>query len=408
MAFENFFATLSQTASNSSFQSVFSASAQTLPMSINLNILSAEAQSIITWVRYRQNEPRLPSEIDNLQIFAAFEESNMEYSAIVNQFQAKNWIDNYLGMDRNINVTDKLPQETMDYLMRSTAQYGTEAGAGGFQNMRRAYVTINSTSMDYSLLNNFTDELSGSSIGSYLQSVSSARIEVRKVWHSEPSSLYRFYDPYSSVNTLSQEFQYESMNMETIFYIMPIWTDILRAGMLETNDRVRRSNHTYNIYGDRIRLLPKPSKNLKIWIEYTFYDYNPLNADYSTTGGDPSISGVTNITNVPFTDITYDKINAFGRRWIRQYTLALSNEMLGKIRRRFSSIPIPNGDITMDGEQLVSEALTRQTELREELKAGLEETSDIEIYKRNAEMAEAISRQMQFIPFAGGGIYIMG
>ena len=62
----------------------------------------------------------------------------------------------------------------------------------------------------------------------------------------------------------------------------------------------------------------------------------------------------------------------------------------------------------MDGEQLVSESLERQRELREELKTTLDETADIEIFKRNAEMAEAINRQMTFIPASNGGIWIMG
>ena len=40
-------------------------------------------------------------------------------------------------------------------------------------------------------------------------------------------------------------------------------------------------------------------------------------------------------------------INSIGRQWIFEYTLALSKEMLGYVRGKYSaSIPIPNADVT--------------------------------------------------------------
>lgn len=402
MAFENFFSDLTQVAVDSDYEGVFGTSGSSLSLSSNLSSLSAEGSEIVRWIRYRLGEPKLTVELDNVQIFSAFEEANIEYSSIINRFQAKNWLSNLLGLSRDFTTADftnKLPHQTLYHLNRLAAPFASEAGIGGVQNVRKAYATMTTDGQDYNLLTDFVDQATGSAVSDYVVSQGGARIDVRKVWHAEPSSVYRFYDPYSSANMLTQEFQFDSFHAETIFYVFPIWTDILRAGQLEVNDRVRRSNHSYNIVGDRLRLLPQPTRNIKVWIEYAV-DMDPFNPDFAVDGGDPSVTGIANISNVPFKDIAYSEINAHGRRWIRQYSLAISYETLGRIRRKFASIPIPNAEVTMDGDALVQEGLEMQRELEEKLKEELEETSNLELMRQDAELAEHIEQQYSRIPFS--------
>lgn len=401
MSFNNFFTELTSSASDADYVGVFGTTAQTLSLSADLGSLSGEGGEIVKWVRYKMGEPKITSTLSNLQIFSMFEEANMKYSAIINQTQGKNWLSNLLGLDRNFSTADytnKLPYQTIDYLKRLTEFYGTEVQAGGVQNVRRAYVTINSSNHDYSLLNDFVDNSSGSSLSAYISSVSASKVEVRKLWHSQPTSIYRYYDPYSSTNTLSQEFDYESFNMETSFYIFPLWADVLRANMLESSDTVRRSNYTYQIVGDRVRILPKPGSSLKIWMEYTVA-MDPFNPDFKVADiGDPSITGISNISQIPYKNITYNEINSAGRMWIREYTFALCAEIEGKIRRKFSSIPIPNGETTLDGDVMVSEAIEMKRELIENLKEDLQTTSNLEMMRSDAETAQFIQEQLAFVP----------
>jgi hypothetical protein len=409
MAFGNFFGALTTSAADTDYTGIFGTTAQTVSLSANLNSLSAEGSEIVKWVRYRLGEPKLPVELDNLQIFAAFEEANIEYGAYINKSQASNWLSSFYGLNRNFstqNLTNKLPHHTLDFLMRMANPYASEAGVGGVQNRRKAYTTVNTTDTDYSLINDFTDSASNTPLSAYITSVGAGTIQVREVLHQEPSSLYRHYDPYSSVNLMSQEFKFESFNNESVFYMQPIFADILRGSLLETNDRVRRSNHSYHIVGDRIRFLPKPQMSLKVWIDYTVA-MDPNNPDFALANGDPSVTGINSVHNVPFTDISYNDVNASGKAWIRQYTLALAMEMLGRIRRKFSSVPIPNGEITLDGDALVSEAIEKQSQLKEELKEELEKLSNPEMLNREADMAEAIQRQLQLIPMPSP-IMLMG
>lgn len=54
--------------------------------------------------------------------------------------------------------------------------------------------------------------------------------------------------------------------------------------------------------------------------------------------------------------------------WIRDYTLAVSKEILGQARGKFSSIVGPGGGTTLNGQQLMSEAQQEQERLIEDLK----------------------------------------
>ena len=73
-------------------------------------------------------------------------------------------------------------------------------------------------------------------------------------------------------------------------------------------------------------------------------------------------------------------------------------EMLGRIRRKFSSVPIPNGEITLDGDALVQEATEKQQNLKEELKEELGELNNVEMMTKQADLAEAMERQLQLVP----------
>jgi hypothetical protein len=402
MAFDNFFTTLSQTAVNSDYRGVFATSASTVSLSANLSSLSAEGADIVKWIRYRMGEPKIVAEIDNVQIFSAFEESNIEYGATINRYQATNWLSNIYGLNRDFssqNLTDKLPHNTLDYLMRLAAPFASEANVGGYQNERKAYCSFASTDQEKNLLTDFTDLSANTTVLSYITTLSAANIQVRRVYHAAPASVYRYYDPYSSANVLAQEMDYESYSTESLFYVMPVYADVLRAGMLETSDTVRRSAFSYQVVGPKLRLYPQPVSTVRVYIDYTT-EMDPYNPDFKNPEiGDPSITGITSIHNVPFSDINYTNINSTGKRWIRQYTLALSMETLGRIRRKYASIPIPNGEVNLDGDALVGEGQEKQMALMDELKSDLEEVNSVVLARGVAEMAQSLQDNMGFIPF---------
>ncbi len=410
MSFNRFFSgTISSSANDSDFVSLFTNS--NLPGQVNLMSLSAETSEMVKWIRYKCGEPILICELDNLQIFGAFEEANMKYSSIVNTYQVRNWMSNMYGLSKDFtlnDLTNKLPFNTYNFLKRQTQGIAPESQlyVGGAGNLRKAYTLLNTTTQDYNLLDDFKDAKSGLTIRGYLSSISgssnSYNINLKSVFHYSPITLYRFYDPYSSVNLLSQEFSFESFQTETIFYVLPIWNDILRAMQLNLNDKVRRSNTSYYHVGNNLRIFPKPTVPMNLWIEYGG-QINPF-APEGSLSADPSINGISNLSNVPFTDLAYSSINPMGRYWIRQTTFALCIEELGRIRRKFRSLPIPNGELQLDGDELVREGLEKQERLEEKLRADLEKLTNVELARQETEQMQLLNQQLNYIP---SGLYIM-
>jgi hypothetical protein len=74
-------------------------------------------------------------------------------------------------------------------------------------------------------------------------------------------------------------------------------------------------------------------------------------------------------------------------------------ETLGRIRRKYASIPIPNGEVNLDGDALVQEGMEKQMALKDELTADLEKVNNVELMRGDAEMAEALQTQFNHIPF---------
>ena len=86
------------------------------------------------------------------------------------------------------------------------------------------------------------------------------RCSISEVFHFNPQAAYRFFDTTSAINYLNNEFSFESFTPETIFYVLPVFEDILRAGQLDLSNRVRRSNYSYKIIGTKIRILSTANK----------------------------------------------------------------------------------------------------------------------------------------------------
>ena len=110
------------------------------------------------------------------------------------------------------------------------------------------------------------------------------------------------------------------------------------------------------------------------------------------------VDGVNNLNTIPFANIPYKNINSVGKQWIRRFALALSKETLGQIRGKFSTIPIPGENLTLNAGDLLSQAQAEQTALRDELKAVLDEMVYTALAERDAAMATNVTTIKQQAP----------
>ena len=229
----------------------------------------------------------------------------------------------------------------------------------------------------------------------------SKRIEIHRVFNYGPAAITRFYDPFAGSfeqRQMLDAFGFGNVAPAVSFIMRPISYDIARAQAIETNDKVRKSNYSFEIQNNQLRLFPIPiDGGTKVYFQYK------LREDVVQTTKNFTTGSVTAPSNVPHKFLTYTEINAPGRQWIRKFTLALSKELLGIIRSKYQSLQLPNGDVNMDGEQLKSEGREEKQQLLEELKEFLESVSLTTKAQNEAEEAEATSRVLARSPL---NIYI--
>ena len=374
------------------------------------SVFQSEADKAISFVKRKLGDDILSVELTKKQIWASLEEATLEFSSILNQYQAKSQLAQFLGMPSTGSTghmsgsEGKYPRENLDFLTRFAEPYAAEAGVGGSYNMISGSIQLTASCQDYDIYSQLKDGSGGLVFSSSMNKLRT-KLQISEVFHFSPQAAYRFFDTTSAINYLNNEFSFESFTPETIFYVLPVFEDILRAGQLDLSNRVRRSNYSYKIIGTKIRLYPMPTDDTakKLFLRVKFFS-DPLNPSYQ----DDTIKGVSNISDIPFGNLEYKNINSIGRQWIRQYTLALCRELLGLVRSKFGTIPIPGSDLTLNGADLVTSGRADRDALATKLKEMLETMTYDKLMETAAQRAEFINKQLKYVPMPNGLAIFMG
>jgi len=365
-----------------------------------------EADAMVTFVKRKLGDDILSVELTKKQIWACFEESFCEYGSIINQYQAKSQLANLLGYATGSleGQEQKFPRENLEFMLRRAEPYASDAGLGGSYNSVSGSISLTKGQQDYNIYDNLKDDTGALVFSSSLNS-QSGKMKIMEVFHYSSKAAYRFFDSTSAINYLNNEFSFESFTPETIFYVLPVFEDVLRGGQLDLSNRVRRSNYSYKIVGQNIRIYPEPTQEdpKDLWIRVQFAP-DPMNPNIS----DPGIYGVSNMSNIPFGNLTYSKVNSIGRQWVRQYTLALATELLGLVRSKFSSVPIPGGDLNMNGSDLVSQGREEKEKLKTKLGEMLEELTYSKMLEDEAQAAQSLTDILKKIPTPNGRAIFIG
>jgi hypothetical protein len=367
-----------------------------------------EADAMINFVKRKLGDDVLSVELTKKEIWACFEEACCEYSRKIHEMKIQSELANVLGMPTgSFDLTNAYPHQTLEFLMRQAAPYASYAGVGGSYDSKMTYFDLEAGRQDYNIYTELKDAVSGTLY--YDTLTTKTPIRIMEVFHTEPLAAQHFLLNASNVtNFLATNFNYESYVNSTVFYVLPIFEDVLRRGMLEAAFRVRRSNYSYSIVGSNLRIYPVPSTGFqlgKLFIKVQPHQ-NPLNP--TSLPLDQTMYGVSGPHNVPLNNIPFASVTQPGRQWIRQYTLALSKELLGLIRSKFTSIPIPNADLNLNGENLISSAREDKDKLITQLKEFLDTLTNAKLMEQQALLAEMMNKQLKYVPMPLGKSIIMG
>jgi hypothetical protein len=334
------------------------------------------APKTATWVAKRLGYPIINIELDNEQIFTCFEESTSEYSAQVNQFNIRNNIDILRGQRKvpNQNYSQTLVDGSfLPTTIRMSQQYGTLAGVGGNTAIKKAYIDLIPQQQIYNIMSASVDVTTSSSFATLF--TGSSTVDVTRVFHEATPAIARFFDPYSvgaqgTLNLMS-ELGFGNFSPAAQFLMMPLYEDVLRMQQIEFNDHIRKSAHSFNIVDNKLEIFPIPTTGTVGRVYFEYMSRDEFEHDSQTIQSD----SLSDYSDIPYDFIQYSNINDVGKQWIRKYTLALSKELLGAIREKYSTIPIPDSEVSLDGAALRAEAQVEKDELVKQLRENLEEMS---------------------------------
>lgn len=326
-------------------------------------------------------------ELTSKDVYTCFEEACVEYGAIVNAYQAKSSLAAFLGSQTGslTGGQSRYPHASLEWARRAAQPFGEEAYVGGDRPLHSASIELHAGQQDYDL-----SLLLGATGSDGLP----ARVIPRQIFHFSPFASFRFFGTTSAINYLNGQFNFQSFTPESVFYLLPVWEDVLRGMQFETSNKVRRSNYSYELHGPNnlLRIFPVPTQDNNLFMTYNVIDPGDV------LGSDAQSFGVSNIANVPFGNIQYSEINSIGKQWIWKMTLALSKEVLGLIRRKMANVPIPGGDLSLDGNEMVADARGEMEGLRGELRDLLEQMTYDRLALKEAEQAEGLRRVLAGVP----------
>ena len=398
----------------------------------------SDADKVVTFVLRKLGEDVLSVELTKKMIWACFEEATLYFNAVMIEYQAKSNLASLLGTPTgsidpatgkyNLNLINNYVQPNFEFIIRQAEPYATEVGYGQSLQSYSGSIKLELGRQDYDIYEELKDG-DGNRLAAYMGTGSldiRGRMKIFEVYHYAPIQ-YVFNSNLAS-NFVASGLPVESYIPDTRFYVLPLFEDVLRAGMLDAAQRVRRSHYSYRVTGRNIRILPTPSNlipffNDRLWIRVSFPQsavpgiigtyFSGSQPSGSLAGGGAGgggqnfalsntvLFGASNPANIPMGFIQYSSINPWARNWIFQMTLALSKEILGHVRGKMKTIPIPGAELTLDGDTMLSEGREDKKDLlygEGGLVSKLESLSYEKLDEMSALRAENQMKLLQHLP----------
>ena len=348
----------------------------------------SDADKVSVFCARRLGYPLTDVELQDISFYAAFEEAVTTYGNEVYAYKAS---ENYLSLEGSptgSNLNYKLQKPNLGTIVRLSEQYGEEAGVGGNVTWRTGSIALSSGTQNYDL--NAWASSSGIAYG---------ELEVKEIFYQSTPAIVRYFDPYAGTGTdvqgLLDAFGFGNYTPGINFLLMPINYDLSKIQAIDFNDTIRKSNYSFELINNQLRIFPIPNKSGTLYFKYI------LKSDRNSVlvSGSLGQGVVTDISTVPYANPTYEYINSIGRQWVFEYTLALCKEMLGYIRGKYSTVPIPGSEVTLNQSDLISAATAEKTALIERLRSYLDETSRNKLLEKKAANSEFIQRDLSAVPY---------
>ncbi len=360
-----------------------------------------DADRFTTFAARRLGFPIVDVELQDKNFYAAFEEAVTIYGNEVYAYKVRQ---DYLSLE-GVTISSDIPNvngssslafsavtPNMGVIIKLSEQYGTEAGTGGNVDWHTGSIALTASQQDYDLGKWAVDELG----------VSGSDLEIKRVFYESPPAIVKFFDPYvgsgAGAMNLMDSFGWGNYSPAINFVLMPLNYDLQVIQQIELNDQIRKSNYSFEIQNNNLRLFPIPTANSLGEMDRLYFQYL-LKSERLANSINGDSGSISNVSNVPYANPIYTEINSVGRSWVFEYALALCKEMLGYVRGKYSTVPIPGADVTMNQSDLLTSATADKTALIDRLRAYLDETSREKLLERRSLETDYRKKELAEVPF---------
>tara|TARA_B100001093_G_C26759995_1_gene985219 strand:+ start:354 stop:1520 length:1167 start_codon:yes stop_codon:yes gene_type:complete len=351
-----------------------------------------DADKVAKFCALRLGYPIENVELQDVNFYAAFEEAVTVYS---NELFAYKQREDYLSIEgssysyeeTNVDFQDALITPNLQPIINLSQQYGTWAGVGGNVDWYSGSVAVTQSVQDYDL-NEWA-----SSVG-----LTGSDVEIMRVFYEPLPPSFQFLGDMGYNGTAMAMFGdtagYTAYGANS-FLMMPLSYDMQAIQQVEMYRDVLFSNYTFQLINNKLRIFPIPDANDaggRIWFEYM------LKSDEYCVSVDVDPKKISNISQVPYRNVDYDSINSVGRAWIFEFTLALAKEMLGYVRGKYTQVPIPGAEVTLNQADLLSSAEADKNKLIDRLREYFDQTSRQSLLERRSAESDARMNELDKVP----------
>ena len=324
-----------------------------------------DANKFAKFSAQRLGYPLVEVELQDINFFTALEEAVTTYGNELYAYQVAENLLSFQGSTTQITPpNNEVIQENLAAVIRLSQQYGVEAGVGGNVSWRTGSLLLLPNVQNYDM-NAWAQD----------NGIPNGGMEIKRIFYEATPAITRYFDPYAGTGTgmmqMLDSFGWGSYSPAINFMLMPISYDMQKIQAIELNDQIRKSQYTFELVNNMLRIFPIPKSGPQL-LKFEYILLSDRNKMYVERNGQELI---TNASNVPYENPTYLKINSIGRQWIFEYGLSIVKEILGYVRGKYSTIPIPGSEVTLNQSDLISAATSEKTALIERLRIYFDSTS---------------------------------
>ena len=335
----------------------------------------------------RLGYPIVEIELQDLNFYAAFEEAITTYG---NEIYAYQVAENLLTLQGAPTTTapgnNELVQGSLSNVILLSNQYGTEAGVGGTVSWYTGSLTLTPGVQNYDM-KSWADS----------QNIQGG-IEIKRIFYENTPAITRYFDPYvgagAGMMSMMDSMGFGGYSPAMNFMLMPLSYDLQKFQIIEFNDQIRKSQYSFELVNNMLRIFPIPNGRVDT-LRFEYILLSDRNQPYVERDGQNII---TNASNVPYANPTYTTINSIGRQWVFEYALSIVKEILGYVRGKYSTVPIPGSEVTLNQGDLISAATTEKQALIERLRAYLDTTSRKVLLENKSLEAEFQNKTIAQVP----------